>query len=84
MTNESIDTRIGRLEGRFESISESLERLHKDDKAFELRQSEMLSKLDTMAAERSSELRNRTTITTLISGAIAAVTTWVLTHWIKA
>jgi len=77
---DSTDTRIGRLEGRFDAMIESLDRLHRDNKIFEERQSEILEKLSKLTTERNLVIG----VVTAISSGLGASATWLLTHWSKA
>lgn len=77
MNEYSVDTRIGRLEGRFDSLETNINRLHDDNRKFEDRQTEMLTKLDELVSERNIIVG----MVTALAGSVGAGVSWVLTHW---
>lgn len=76
MTGDSSDTRIGRLEGKLESIAESLSRLHADNVDFKDRQVEMSQKIDKLTTERNMLVA----AVSAISATIGTFVTYFLSH----
>ena len=77
MTGDSTDTRIGRIEGSLEGMRESLVRLHADNDAFRVNQTEMMKKLDKIITERNFIVAAAAILATVVVQAGQ----WVVSHF---
>lgn len=77
MTSDSIDSRVGKLEGMAIGVEAAMARLHSDNEKFERKQDEILDKLDKLIGERNMIVG----VASALSGLAATIATLLFSHW---
>lgn len=84
MTGDSIDSRVGKLEGLAFGVQSSIDRLHADNEKFERKQDEILAQIQDQTKKLDKIITERNLIVawaSALSGLAATIATWVFSHW---